>query len=356
MALPRASEPDLDDPPAVILSVPSGRQLADLRRSVLAWYDTRGRSLAIRDPGVDPWGVLVAEVMAQQTQIGRVAPAWRRFLDGFPGPAALATAAPAEVIRAWRGLGYNRRGLALRQAALAIVAAGGRVPSEPAALEALPGVGPYTARAVAAIAFGRPVGAVDVNVRRVLGRLLAGDGAGPGATGIQAAADLLVDQRRPGDWTHALMDVGAIVCRPARPACEECPLDRWCRTRAARGAAGPVAGVTAGGGPGRAPLGPVVAAAPGHRRRHPAAGAALPRFESTSRWLRGRLVERLRDAPPGAFVAIDGPLGEHSPAAVATALRHLAGDGLVELDSAGRARLPIDPGAPVETLPAGGGH
>lgn len=209
--------------------VPSGREVAALRRSLLEWYEAGGRSLAIRAPGIDPWGVLVAEVMAQQTQIGRVEQVWRVFLDRFPAPADLAAASPADAIRAWRGLGYNRRALDLHQAAAAIVAAGGRVPADPRALQALPGVGPYTARAVAAIAFGRPVGAVDVNVRRVLGRMLAGGSAALGRAHAQAAADRLVDRRRPVDWNHAMMDVGAIVCRPASPACPDCPLRRWCR-------------------------------------------------------------------------------------------------------------------------------
>ena len=313
--------------------------LATLRRSLLAWYDADGRSLAIRAPGIHPWGVLVAEVMAQQTQIGRVEPAWRAFLDRYPDPSALALASPADAISAWRGLGYNRRALDLRRAAAAIVDAGGSVPSDPPALEALPGIGPYTARAVAAIAFGRPVGAVDVNVRRVLGRMLAGDPAGLGRAHAQAAADCLVDPRRPGDWNHALMDLGATVCRPASPACPGCPLRCWCRAGAA--AAVP--------GSGAVPAFPTAGTRPRAARRPGIAGAPV-RFEATARWLRGRLVDRLRDAPPGAWVPIRGPLGAHPAAAVGAALCGLAADGLVELDPAGRARLPVDrsttPGRP----------
>jgi len=170
-----------------------------LRRAVLAWFADHGRELDFRlDGHLDPWGVLVSEVMAQQTQISRVEERWPAFMAAFPTPAALAAASPADAIRAWRGLGYNRRALSLHRAAVAIEAAGGVVPGNIAALMALPGVGPYTARAVAAIAFGRPVGAVDVNVRRVLGRILAGEPSALSPAAAQAAADALVDAGRPG--------------------------------------------------------------------------------------------------------------------------------------------------------------
>jgi adenine-specific DNA glycosylase len=185
---------------------------------------------------------------------------------------------------------------------------------------ALPGVGPYTARAVAAIAFGRPVGAVDVNVRRVLGRIVAGDPSALPPAALQAVADALVDADRPGTWTHALMDVGATLCRPVRPSCPACPARTWCR--AARTTANPRRSLR------RAP-------APRAGRARP---ARIP-FEETARWLRGRLVDRLRDAVPGTALVIGGPLGIHSADAVALALAGLARDGIVELDAAGRARL-----------------
>ena len=325
MALPRRDDALASALPAVL----PDREMAALRRSLLAWYDAAGRSLAIRAPGIDPWAILVAEVMAQQTQVGRVEAPWRAFLDRFPDPAALAGASPAEAIRAWRGLGYNRRALDLHGAATAIAALGGQVPDDPLLLERLPGIGRYTARAVAATAYGRPVGPVDVNVRRVLGRLLIGDPTGLGPTQAQSAADRLVDRRRPADWNHALMDLGALACRPASPTCPGCPVRNWCRAAAA----GPPPGR------GDAAADKFRQASPGHRSR---ATTAPIRFESTARWLRGRLVDRLRDAPSGAWVAISGPLGEHSASAVRTALGGLAADGLVELDAAGRARLPVD--------------
>jgi A/G-specific adenine glycosylase len=261
--------------------------------------------------------------MAQQTQVGRVVERWRGFMDRFPTPAVLAGAPTGEVIRAWQGLGYNRRAIDLQRAARAIVASGGRVPEDLDELRALPGVGPYTARAVAAIAFGRPVGAVDVNVRRVLGRLMQVDPASgapiapvpPGE--MQAAADSLVDPARTADWTHALMDLGATVCRPGRPACTACPVQPWCGF--ARGAALSATARAAG---------------PRPSARRPAIS-----FEATTRWLRGRIVDRLCSAPPGTSLFFDGPLGLHAPAAVSAALVSLAADGLVELDGSGAARL-----------------
>ena len=285
-----------------------------LRASILGWFDRHGRALDFRVAGrPDPWGVLVAEVMAQQTQIARVEQRWPAFMAAFPTPAAMAAATPADVIREWRGLGYNRRALGLHRAAVAIDAAGGAVPGTVEALLALPGVGPYTARAVAAIAFGVPVGAVDVNVRRVVGRIVAGDSSRLTTRALQAGADALVDPARPGTWTHAVMDLGATICRPARPACAACPARRWC-VAAAVDVPFRVARARSGQGP------------------------ALP-FEQTSRWLRGRIVDRLRDAPAGTAVALDSGLGGHSVEAVAAALAGLARDGLVELDAAGHARL-----------------
>jgi A/G-specific adenine glycosylase len=306
------SAPPSIEPPAAPASVDASR--VALRATILGWFDRHGRELEFRVGGhPDPWGVLVSEVMAQQTQIGRVEERWPVFMAAFPTPAAMAAATPADVIREWRGLGYNRRALGLHRAAVAIVAAGGAVPGTVEALLALPGVGPYTARAVAAIAFGLPVGAVDVNVRRVVGRIVAGDASGLTPRALQAEADALVDPARPGTWTHAVMDLGATICRPARPACAACPARRWCVA-----AAGDV--------PPRA--------APARSGQRP----AVP-FEQTSRWLRGRIVDRLRDAPAGAAVALDGGLGGHSVEAVAAALAGLARDGLVELDAVGRACL-----------------
>jgi len=308
-----------------VLSSPAARR--DLRGAVLAWFAQHGRELDFRVEGrPDPWGTLVSEVMAQQTQISRVEERWPGFMAAFPTAAAMAAASPADVIRAWRGMGYNRRALNLHRAARVISAAGGRVPGDVDGLLGLPGIGPYTARAVAAIAFGIPVGAVDVNVRRVLLRILGEDRATVAPASLQAAADALVDPDRPGTWTHALMDIGATVCRPARPSCASCPAQPWCRAAGATRTRAEVASTRA-------------TASRATDRVSPRPRPARVPFEQTTRWLRGRLLDRLRDTAPGEALAVVGPLGAHSEEAVARALAGLARDGMVELDAAGRARL-----------------
>jgi A/G-specific adenine glycosylase len=166
-----------------------------------------------------------------------------------------------------------------------------------------------------------PVGAVDTNVRRVLGRIVAGGAGMLPPSEVQRLADAAVPPERAGDWTHAVMDVGATVCRPRRPDCGACPARPWCRhaTAAAAGAVSPWSSTTAA-------------------REHPAP------FRTTSRWLRGRILDRLREALDGEWVVLDGSIGEHDPAAVERAVRALAKDGLLELGPHGsgtiRARLP----------------
>lgn len=341
-----------------------------MREAVLGWYATQGRRLAFRK-SMDPYAILVAEAMAQQTQASRAAEAWQRFLDQFPSFAGLAAATPAAVLRAWRGLGYNRRALALRRAAIEVMARhGGALPRDLEALERLPGIGPYTARAVAALAFGQPVGAVDTNVRRVLVRTMVGDarawsaagdrGAGsPGPSGmalisprdLQALADASVPPDRPGPWTHALMDIGAVVCRPRNPRCNDCPAMPWCRTAALRSldsrrspgsavaigdAVEDAEGFTAPG----MPVGPAARSQPRVRRTREASVG----FTSTSRWLRGRILDRLRDAPDGDWVTLAAPIGEHGVDAILTALTALDREGLAQRHphQAGLARLPLD--------------
>jgi A/G-specific adenine glycosylase len=288
----------------------------DLQAAILAWYDERGRSLPFRATR-DPYAVLVSEVMAQQTQISRVSEAWAAFLDAFPTIGALAAATPADVLRAWRGLGYNRRALNLWRAARVVVEEHhSELPRDVAALERLPGIGPYTARALAAIAFGMPAGAVDTNVRRVLGRSLGGSRDAFAARELQALADACVPAGRAGDWTHALMDVGATFCRPTSPECGGCPARMECRFAA-----------TGGAGESRA-----------IRGTDP---RPVEPFHATSRWLRGRILDTLRDAD--GWVRLDRGIGGHGPAAVADAVRALASEGLVETDASRplRARLPV---------------
>jgi len=277
------------------------------REAILAWYAENGRELAFR-ASVEPYAVLVSELMAQQTQAERAAAAWTAWMARWPTAADLAAAPVADVLRAWAGLGYNRRALALHRAAKAIVADhAGSVPEDLGALEALPGVGPYTARAVLAIAFGRPVGAVDTNVRRVLGRIAAG---GPGAftpRELQALADAVVPRDDAAAWTHALMDVGARLCAPRNPRCAECPAAAWCRHAAGER--------------------PAASEGPSTRPKPQRAASAFP---ATTRWLRGRVLDRARDASDGDWVPYAEPIGVHSATAVREAVLALAGEGLLE--------------------------
>ena len=303
-----------------------------LRDAILAWYAAGTRTLPFRAT-TDPYAILVSEAMAQQTQAARAGEAWVRFTARFPTVESLAAAAPADVLRAWQGLGYNRRAIDLWRAAGQIVERfEGRVPSDPADLESLPGVGPYTARAVAALAFGLPVGAVDTNVRRVLGRIVMGEAGVLAPAALQRLADDVVPPDRPGEWTHALMDVGATLCHPRRPDCWPCPARAWCRyanpsEREAAIRAMPVRTM------------------PRTARAASAAREAPAPFRTTSRWLRGRIVDRLREAPNGTWVDLDGSIGVHDRVAVEVATRGLASDGLLEMDDAMpgslRVRLPI---------------
>ena len=302
-----------------------------LRGAVLAWYDAGGRELPFR--GVtDPYAILVSELMAQQTQVARAAEAWRAWMARFPTVETLAAAPAADVLRSWAGLGYNRRAVQLHRAAKMIVEThGGHVPDTVEGLLELPGVGPYTARAVAAIAFGRPVGAVDTNVRRVLGRIVAGGPEALTPARLQSIADAFVPATRAGDWMHALMDVGARLCKPRRPRCADCPAVAWCRYAA--------------GEPVRLPSGGRAAATRAARARAAglAPGRREPAFPSTSRWLRGRILARALDAPDGSWTAFADPIGAHETAAVREALATMASDGLLELrdgPAGPEARLP----------------
>jgi adenine-specific DNA glycosylase len=264
--------------------------------------------------------------MAQQTQVARAEQYWRAWMARFPTLEDLAASSPADVLRTWRGLGYDRRALNLLRCARAIVAEhGGRIPSSIAELERLPGLGRYTARALAALAFGQRVGAVDVNVRRVVGRIVGGP-EGPAAIGrsrLQAIADEMVPPDDPVRWTHALMDLGATICRIREPRCAECPARPWCSAADAWEVSPEVAGT----GPARS------------GRERAARGASPPRsarerpvpFTMTRRWLRGRILDRLREADDDAWTTFDGPIGEHGRGAVEASLRTLAREGMIEL-------------------------
>jgi A/G-specific adenine glycosylase len=260
----------------------------------LPWRDTR-----------DPWAVLVAEAMLQQTQVSRVVPAWSRFLENMGTPAACASAPQAAVVMAWEGLGYHRRAVWLHHAAGLIVERhDGVVPDALDELLRLPGVGPYSARAVLAFAFERDVAVVDTNVARVLARAIA---ARPlAAAEAQELADRLVSPSR--GWAHnqAMLDLGALSCTP-RPRCATCPIKRSCLWRRA-----------------------------GFQEPDPArttAGTSRPqaRFEGSDRQLRGLVLAIARDAEPTA--PWRPPLEERfSAARVEAALEALVADGLVAFD------------------------
>jgi len=186
------------------------------RRDDLPWRNTR-----------DPWAVLVSEVMAQQTQLSRVVPAYRRFLESFPTPAACAAAPLGDVLRAWEGMGYNRRARNLQRAAAAVVQDhDGTVPGVLDDLLALHGVGPYTARAVLAFAFERDVGVVDTNAGRILARAVGGRRLSPAVA--QATVDAMVPLGQGWSFGQALLDLGASVCTARTPDCQSCPLRRRC--------------------------------------------------------------------------------------------------------------------------------
>ena len=207
-----------------------------LADNAIAWYDANARDLPWRAPGTSPWGVLVSEVMLQQTPVVRVEPAWRSWMTRWPTPAALAADTPAEAIRLWGRLGYPRRAMRLHQCAGAIVSRhGGRVPDDVGQLLALPGIGAYTARAVAAFAYGQRHPVVDTNVRRVVARTVAGAAdAGPATTvaDLAAMAELLpTEPARAARASIAFMEIGALVCTARSPRCTDCPFRNVCAWR-----------------------------------------------------------------------------------------------------------------------------
>jgi A/G-specific adenine glycosylase len=281
-------------------------------RPLLRWWAERRRDLPWRRTR-DPWAVLVCEVMAQQTQVARVAERWGPFLEAFPTAAACAAASPADVLRHWSGLGYNRRALALHRCATAVVEHhGGRLPSDLQALLALPGIGPYTARAVAAFAFEHDHGVVDTNTARVLARW-AGQPLGPKA--VQAAADATVPAGDAWAWNQAMLDLGATVCTRRAPDCASCPVTDRCTWFAAGRPEPDPADATAGVSRGQS------------------------RFDGSDRQGRGRLVEALRTAPVAAADLAAAMGWPADPARAARVAQTLVADGLVERTRAGRYRL-----------------
>ena len=262
----------------------------------MQWYERSGRDLPWRRTR-DPYAVLVSEVMLQQTQVSRVLPAYTSFLKRFPTLASLAASPLRDVLRAWSGLGYNRRARDLHR-----IARGARrgLPRDVAGLDALPGIGAYTAGAVSCFSSGARVAFADTNIRRVLGRIVIGHAASE-TEAVAIDAELL--PRDAARWHHALMDLGATVCRSRAPRCEACPVASSCRGR----------GIVA-----EAPL----------RRQSP--------FATSDRRVRGRIVALLRDRDALTVTALRRELRDER---VGRLVSDLAREGLVERRG-GRVALP----------------
>lgn len=286
----------------------------DLTRSgaVLAWWEGQRRQLPWRETR-DPWAVLVCEVMAQQTQVARVAERWAPFVERFPTPLVCAEAPLSEVVRWWSGLGYNRRAVNLHRCACEVVERhGGQLPGTLPELLALPGIGPYTARAVLAFAFESDHAVVDTNTARVLARWEARRLT---AREVQAAADGALPSGDAWAWNQAMLDLGAAVCTRRAPRCGECPVSEQCGWARA-----------------------------GWPMPDPADGSSgvsggQSRFEGSDRQGRGRLVEALRRGPVALRDApsVAGWPGE--PGRAERAVATLVADGLATVDG-DTVRLP----------------
>jgi A/G-specific adenine glycosylase len=288
--------------------------MSSLAAPLLDWYAREARELPWRSADTSPWGVLVSEIMLQQTPVARVLPAYIAWLARWPQPAALAADPPGEAVRMWGRLGYPRRALRLHAAAVQLRDRhGGRVPAEVAELETLPGVGTYTARAVAAFAFGARVPVVDTNVRRVVARAIGGQGAaGPPSASRDLAAVEAVLPAEPATaarFSVALMELGALVCVAGQPRCITCPLAGQCAWRLA-------------GSPAYA--GPTV---------------RTQRFTGTDRQVRGLLMSVLRETPtPVPKLRLDAVWADATQRE--RALDSLVVDGLVDPLPDGRYALP----------------
>jgi A/G-specific adenine glycosylase len=281
-----------------------------MHEAIVTWYRANARELPWRAPDRTPWGVLVSEVMLQQTPVARVEPVWRDWMARWPQPADLADESPGEVIRAWGRLGYPRRALRMRASAQSIVTHhSGRVPDSYSELRELPGIGDYTAAAVAAFAFGQRHPVLDTNVRRVLARAVAGTALPASSTTAgerrQAEALLPDDRAAAAEWSVAVMELGALVCTARAPRCPTCPVAAMCEWRKS--------GQPSYSGP--------------PRRAQPWAG--------TDRQVRGRIMAVLRDtAVPVSRARLDA-VWPDDPAQFERALDSLVADGLVTSDGSG---------------------
>lgn len=280
--------------------------MPDLAPALLEWFRHHARDLPWRRPGFGAWGILVSEIMLQQTPVTRVVPRLAEWLERWPTPAALAADPPSEAVRAWANLGYPRRALRLHRAATEIVERhDGVVPSEVEALLALDGIGDYTARAVAVFAYGDTHPVVDTNTRRVIARVVDGRSQpGPAARrDLAAMAALLPDDRaEAAAFNAAAMELGALVCTARSPRCDACPLADLCAWRAAG---------------------------------YPDTGDDRPRqarYEGSDRQARGAILRVLRDAAPSPVDLETAAAGVSDPRQRDRALDSLIADGLVESD------------------------
>jgi A/G-specific adenine glycosylase len=318
-----ASEPPI--PPGV-----DPAAVAALRGRLLTWYAEHRRDLPWRRTR-DPYALVTVELMSQQTGVERIAPRWTRFIERFPSWQAIASASVGDVIREWQGLGYNRRAVSLHRMARAIVERfGGQLPTDRPTLLELPGVGPYTADAILSFVHGQDVPAIDVNLRRVIGRVAFGHERASDAD-LLAVARAALPRGRSSDWNQALMDFASLQCTLRRPAHLFCPLRDVCRFARAE---------------------PSVEATPyptaEERPRRLAAERKAP-FVGSTRYLRGRIVEALRPLRDGqtltlddlrAAVAAEGVASAADPGALVAGLVR---DGLVhehEVDGQARYSLP----------------
>jgi A/G-specific adenine glycosylase len=312
---------------------------------VLTWYARNARDLPWRAPDATPWAVLVSEIMLQQTPVVRVLPEYLSWIARWPTPAALAAAPAGEAIRQWGRLGYPRRALRLHETATILVARhGGTVPADLDALRALPGIGSYTAAAVASFAFGQRHAVLDTNVRRVLARLVAGQPWAGTASSVSVAERRLAESLLPAEpavaarWSVAVMELGALVCTAAGPRCDDCPVARECAWLAAGrpGMGGEAARVNRVA----ATIGAVgVSGTSGASGASGAARRRTQKYEGTDRQCRGRVLAVLRatDDPVrrAAFDAVWAGQGQ-----LDRALDGLVADGLVDPLPDGRFALP----------------
>jgi len=322
---------------------------------VLAWYARHARDLPWRAPGATPWAVLVSEIMLQQTPVARVLPEYLSWMTRWPTPAALAAEPAGEAIRQWGRLGYPRRALRLHETATILVARyGGSVPADLDALRALPGIGSYTAAAVASFAFGQRHAVLDTNVRRVLARLAAGQPWAGGSSSASVAERRLAESLLPAEpavaarWSVAVMELGALVCTAASPRCGDCPVARECAWLAAGRPAPPAgtAGVNGTAETVRAAGADGVngtAGVAGGARAAGAAGAGRRRrtqkYDGTDRQCRGRLLAVLRTTSDPVRRA-DFDVVWTAQAQLDRALDGLVADGLVDPLPDGRFALP----------------